>query len=163
MRKLDLGAGRTPRDGFEAVDILPGSAWLVNLASGSRWPWDDESVDELYSSHFIEHIPAELVVTRHGYQDALLWFFDEAFRVCKAGALFTLRWPAYDHVWAFQDPTHRRFIPPQTLHYLCRVGREELRVQGYNVRCNWVTRGNVVGYGENQRAHEYLAELVKEP
>lgn len=60
--KLDLGSGRKPMDGFVGVDVVPGVADIcVDLASGEPWPFADDSVEELWSSHFIEHILAENV------------------------------------------------------------------------------------------------------
>jgi hypothetical protein len=136
--KLDLGCGSRPKDGFSGVDIVgPDVDFLIDLASGHRWHFQTSSVDALASSHFIEHIPAEYVQTPDGGQDALFWFFDEAWRIAKPGALFELRWPGYNSVWAFQDPTHRRFIPVQALAYLSIKSRAELGVSQYNVRCDW--------------------------
>lgn len=60
--RLDLGSGRRPREGFVGVDIarLDGIT-TFDLASGDKWPWKDGTVDELSSSHFIEHIAADYV------------------------------------------------------------------------------------------------------
>ena len=56
--KLDLGAGQSPREGFEGVDLnAPNPAHRVDLFSYPM-PWEDSSVDELHCSHFIEHLPA---------------------------------------------------------------------------------------------------------
>ncbi len=138
--KLDLGSGPRPADGFKGVDVVEGvTDFTVDLCSPYAWPWKDNSVSELRSSHFIEHI-APVYHTRLGApKDALLHFFDEAFRIAKPGATFTLVWPALKSVRAFQDPTHRRFIPAETLAYLSRANREAMGLSHYNVECNWVT------------------------
>lgn len=152
--RLDLGSGPRPAEGFKGVDIVPGvTDYTFDLCCGQRWLFEDDSVDELRSSHFIEHIRADYVPTyrnetrpgKHGtlqlrgiMQDALLFFFDEAFRVAKPGALFTVQWPALQSVRAFQDPTHRRFIPHTTITYLSREGRTVMGVEHYGATCNWI-------------------------
>ena len=143
LLKLDLGSGPRPAEGFKGVDIVQGvTDFRVDLCSGESWPFAANSVDELRSSHFIEHIDAGYVwIGERGFQarrDALLWFFDEAFRVAKDGAVFTVQWPALQSVRAFQDPTHRRFIPAETITYLSREGRKAMGVEHYGATCNWV-------------------------
>jgi hypothetical protein len=136
--RLDLGCGQTPKEGFEGVDrFAPEAAHKVHLWDGQAWPWPESAVSELHASHLIEHIDA-------GYLedgiDALMWFFSEAWRVAKPGATFKLVWPALQSVRAFQDPTHRRFIPMQTLMYLDRNWREMNKLQHYlgSGACDWV-------------------------
>lgn len=136
--KLDLGSGPNPFDGFVGVDRaeFPGVE-CFDLASGERWPWEDDSIDALRSSHFIEHIPALDIPRQFGPVDSLFFFFDEAYRVAKPGARFELIWPAMKSDYAFQDPTHRRFLPLAFVGYLSRESRETLRVGFYGVQCDW--------------------------
>lgn len=139
--RLDLGSGPRPAEGFKGVDIVPGQTdYTFDLCSGRPWPIASDSVDELRSSHFIEHIDAGYVYPGAGKErlDALLFFFDEAFRVAKPNALFTVQWPALQNVRAFQDPTHRRFIPAEMITYLAREGREAMGVTHYGATCNWI-------------------------
>jgi hypothetical protein len=166
---LDLGSGAQPRAGFVGLDkgsydVDPSrEVWQFDLSSGNPWPLADGQVVELYSSHLIEHLPADVVraheFVRNGErstvpgfqrfvreQDALFWFMDECWRVAAPGARFELRWPALVDFrtdpprWlttAFMDPTHRRFIPVETLHYFNREMREQLQVTGYAIECDW--------------------------
>lgn len=154
--KLDLGAGNCPREGFTGVDVVKlGDGVAFDLTSGARWPWEDGSIEELASSHFIEHIQNDYVWTlsdapcpcgapncrsrQQVKKDALLFFFDEAFRIIQPGGLFHLVWPALKSSDAFRDPTHRRFIPIEMLHYLSIGGRAAMGISHYEVTCNWVT------------------------
>jgi len=142
--RLDLGSGPRPKDGFKGVDIVPGvTDFEWNLCGGTRWPWDDNSVDELHSSHFIEHIDAWSLNLAEAHQkphriDALYYFLDEAFRIAKPGAVFTVIWPALQSVRAFQDPTHRRFIPAESTIYWSIDGRKAMGQEHLGVKCNWV-------------------------
>lgn len=142
--RLDLGSGPRPAEGFRGVDIVPGvTDFCVDLCAPIPWPWADNSVDELRSSHVIEHLDAGYIYPP-GYAgriDVLLYFFDEAFRVAKPGVTFTFQWPALQSVRAFQDPTHRRFIPAETTIYLSREGRKQMGVEHYGAKCNWI--GNI--------------------
>lgn len=130
--RLDLGCGKNPREGFEGVDFFAEAQHRVNLFQ-FPWPWADESVEQLHCSHFIEHTPAcyvgvdnayRLVPTESGDRDLLLRFFDECHRVLAKGGVLQLIWPALQSVRAFQDPTHRRYIPMETMHYLSAAWRE---------------------------------------
>jgi hypothetical protein len=146
MIRLDLGAGARTREGFECVDLLTGP-YRIDLLNGQHWPWADSSVEELYSSHFIEHIAADDVeypyydgiAVNVRKQDRLFWFFDECFRVLKPGGVFTLVWPALQHPNAFRDPTHRRFLPLEFTYYLSKKSRETMCVGHYNAECDFET------------------------
>lgn len=128
-----------------------------DLASGIPWPFADESIDGLFSAHLVEHLPAQSIpvyrwesgplghlLRTTGHQDALFWFLDEAWRVTKPGGKFLLRWPSLEdartgaiQLAAFQDPTHRRFIPSSQIHYWSATGRKTLGVEQYRIRCDW--------------------------
>jgi hypothetical protein len=141
--RLDLGSGPRPREGFEGVDVVPGVArHCFDLSSAAPWPFPENSVDELHSSHFLEHLDAAYHRGVEGYPggrvDVLYRFFDEAFRVAKPGATFTCQWPALQSVRAFQDPTHRRFVPAEMIGYLSVEGRKALGQEHLGIRCNWI-------------------------
>jgi SAM-dependent methyltransferase len=102
--KLDLGCGQRPREGYIGVDLYPGSAVVQDLQK-FPWPWKEGSVDEVYSSHLVEHLPD------------LIGFMNEVHRILKPGGICELRHPYCMNVRAFQDPTHVRFIPEQTWYY----------------------------------------------
>lgn len=118
--KLDLGAGYDPVPGFIAVDTCYAEEdedhLIVDLMS-FPWPWGDDSVDEVVCQHFIEHLPPGMWVT----------FVDELYRVMKPGAMARITWPNVQSVAAFQDPTHRDYIPMERWSYASkhwRVGED---------------------------------------
>lgn len=129
--RLDLGGGETPREGFESVDLYAGNH-RVHLWDGQRWPFEDGSVEALHCSHTIEHIDAAWIDTYHGCKlDALMFFFSEAYRILQPAGAFTLIWPALQNSRAFQDPTHRRFLPRDFLAYLDKAWREANKLDHY--------------------------------
>lgn len=117
-RRLDLACGQTPRAGFEGVDIWPRAQHVVDLQK-FPWPFEDESVLELHSSHYIEHIPMEMVrigtkcVRCHGF-GALHPFIDPSVDgtvgcpTCHGvGGDFMLK----DALFAFFDECYRILVP----------------------------------------------------
>ena len=144
--KLDLAAGQRPREGFEGVDIWPGSKHVVDLTK-FPWPFADNSVDELHCSHYMEHIPCrevedrDLVYPNIGSKligkDHLFAFIDECYRILKPGGDMTIIVPALRNNRAFQDPTHRRFYPAETFLYFNAEWRKMNMLDHYNVQCNF--------------------------
>ncbi len=142
-RKLDLAAGQNAREGFEGVDLWPGSQHVVDL-SRYPWPFEDSSVLELHCSHYIEHIEMEYVDAKgnrvRGWQEgkeALLAFFDECFRILVPGGIMTVICPCARNDRAFQDPTHRRFIVAQSFLYLAADWRAMNKLDHYKVDCDF--------------------------
>lgn len=115
--RLDLGSGPNKRDGFTGVDILPfdGKVDQVFDLRKSPWPWKSESVDEVHSSHFIEHLTGpERVV-----------FFNELHRVMRKDAKATIIVPHWSSGRAYGDLTHQ--WPPVVeffWYYVDRAWRE---------------------------------------
>lgn len=114
--KLDLGCGKAKREGFTGVDVLPfeGVDVVCNLGS-DRWPWDDDSVDEVNASHFVEHLkPAER-----------FHFANELHRVLKKGGKCQITTPHWSSARAYGDLTHE--WPPVCewwLFYLNKAWRD---------------------------------------
>jgi SAM-dependent methyltransferase len=113
--KLDLGCGPNPKEGFIGVDSIafPKVDWLCDL-SKAPWifrpntknpngspalcePMPAESVEAIYTSHFVEHLT--------GAQRIL--FFNEAYRVLKPGGKIQVIVPDWSHDRAYGDPTHQ--------------------------------------------------------
>jgi SAM-dependent methyltransferase len=56
--RLNLGSGHVPREGFVNVDARPLDGVDV-VADVRLLPFESETVDEIYSSHLVEHFPIE--------------------------------------------------------------------------------------------------------
>lgn len=92
MLKLDIGGGARPRPGFTNVDILECADVRLDLEEVGRgravFPYDDDTVDEVYSSHCFEHVdPYNGVIT-------------EIARICKLDARVEIRVPHWNHPMA---------------------------------------------------------------
>lgn len=97
LLKLDFGCGPRKADGFEGVDqfAMPGVDHVLDVRGA--WPWADASVDEAFSSHFVEHLT----------QQERVHFFNELHRVLKPGAKASIVCPNWSSARAYGDPTHR--------------------------------------------------------
>ena len=129
--RLNLGCGRVilPNDeGWINVDSQPleGVDQVVNLFE-FPWPIADNYADYIIASHLIEHIPHEVrqinsgnILYRHDIHplDGFFAFFAEAWRVLKPNGVITCIAPYGATDMAFQDPTHTRYIVPETFTYL---------------------------------------------
>ena len=144
--KLDLGCGHSPKAGHEGVDLfLPTADHRVNLYQ-FPWPWADSSVDGLYSSHFLEHIPmayitpdGEINLTPHRPEDRdlLCRFMEEAHRILVPGGEFHIVVPSGRSNRAFQDPTHRRFFVAESFQYFNKTWRKRVGIDHYLCSCDF--------------------------
>lgn len=127
--KIDLGCGLRKKAGFTGVDSSADcGADVVHDLSVAPWPFDDNSVDEAYSSHFLEHLDG----------DQRIVFMQELWRVLKVGAKATIVTPYWSSVGAVQDPTHR--WPPiaeQSYLYFNAQARREMGMGHYEIRADF--------------------------
>lgn len=96
-RKLDLGCGKNKKDGFLGVDSRQFEGVDLVCDLRGKWPWDDESVDEVNCSHFLEHLDAA----------ERIHFANELHRVLKKGAKASIVTPHFASVRAYGDLTHK--------------------------------------------------------
>lgn len=144
--RLDLGSGERCREGFEGVDFFaPSAQHQVNLMK-FPWPWADSSVDEIYCSHFLEHLPMVFVGPDNDYcacpetpqhRDLLFRFMDECWRILKPGAPMLVVVPSGRSNRGFQDPTHRRFFVADTFTYFNAEWRGVNGIHHYLGACNF--------------------------
>lgn len=155
MLRLDLGCGKNKRkDGqWLGVDSLKmeGVDRVCNLASG-KWPWKNDSVDEVHCSHFIEHL------TNLDGKFERVHFFNELHRILKVGCKATLIFPHWASTRYYGDPTHKEPFSEMGFYYLSKEWREtqaphtDIRwapstyncdfeaVWGYNMRQDLISR-----------------------
>jgi len=101
--KLNLGCGDKKRAGYVNVDNCGDPDFLHDL-SVFPWPWADDSVDEVFSEHFLEHV--------EDYEKTVL----EIHRILKPGGVIWFKVPHcrtpmtiwHMHKWAFSTFTPLR-------------------------------------------------------
>lgn len=111
--KVELGGGFHPRgDGFVNCDLLaaPGVDHVLDFerlgVNGVRLPFDDDSVEEVYSSHCLEHVRNVCGVLR------------EIARICRVGAKVEIRVPHWLGVMAM-CPGHLHVIGEASVRHWC--------------------------------------------
>jgi len=94
--RLDIGCGKTTPDGWVGIDAIDfGQKHVHDVRRGL--PFADESIAEVRSSHFVEHLTgAERVM-----------FFNELYRVMQPNATALIITPNWSHSCAYGDPTHQ--------------------------------------------------------
>lgn len=110
--KIELGGGTNPKgEGFVNYDIIQ-EAEVVCDFNKFPFPLEDDSVDEVYSSHCLEHLENPLKV------------FEEIIRICKIGAKVEIRVPHWNHALA---------MSPGHLHVISDVYMERVSTPGHNL------------------------------
>lgn len=132
--KLDLGAGKRTREGFLGVDIRSFDGVDIIADLSQDWPWADNSVDEINSSHFVEHLTG----------NQRIHFFNEMYRVMKKGATAFIATPDWSNDCAYGDPTHQ--WPPLSRWYPLYLNKEwrdrEAPHVGYTCDFDYVIGGS---------------------
>ena len=95
--KLDLGCGKNKQQGFIGVDSLQFDGVDIVADLRQPWQWADDSVDEVHSSHFVEHLT----------NPERMHFWNELGRVLKKGATARVITPHWSNACAYGDPTHQ--------------------------------------------------------
>lgn len=131
--KLDLGCGPNKlASDWVGVDVrrFPGVDEVVDLTQ--RWPWADDTVDEVYCSHFVEHLDA----------DERVHFVNELYRVLKMGGGAKIITPHWASARAYGDLTHK--WPPVSewwYYYLSANWREGNAPHNDMYTCNFEATG----------------------
>ena len=74
MIRMDVGSGPKPHEGFTGVDLYADAPGIVK-APMHKLPYEDETVDEIYSSHALEHIGKyEVVHNLKEWWRVLKWY-----------------------------------------------------------------------------------------
>jgi len=155
--KLDLGCGPNPKEGFVGVDVRDfGQEIVCDLRD--RWKWEDNSVDEVYCSHFVEHLTAT----------ERIHFANELYRVLKPGAKAEIIVPHWSSGRAYGDLTHQ--WPPVSEHWLLYLSRD-WRVANAIHTDDYYTCDFVVTWGfmldgyivlKNQEFQQFAARYYRE-
>jgi SAM-dependent methyltransferase len=127
LLKLDLGCGENKRDGFLGVDLYADTDYRINLME-FPWPIADGVVDELYCSHFFEHVAGPDRIP----------FMDECWRILVPNGKMTIICPYWSSPRAIQDPTHK--WPPiaeQSFLYFNKDWRTQNRLNHYLGKCDF--------------------------
>lgn len=117
---IDIGCGKVPKAGFVGIDAIDfGQKHVLDVRKGL--PFKANSVDEVFSSHFVEHLTGTERIA----------FFNELGRVMKPKATATIITPNWSHSRAYGDPTHQ--WPPMSAWYPLYLNKEWRSTQAPHV------------------------------
>ena len=155
--RLDLGCGKSPKEGFVGVDLRDfGQPIVCDLRD--LWKWGDDSVAEARSSHFVEHLTAP----------ERIHFANELYRVLKPGGSAEIIVPHWGSGRAYGDLTHQ--WPPVSEHWLLYLARD-WREQNAPHTCDYYTCDFSVTWGfqldaytilRNQEFQQFAARYYRE-
>ncbi|MBU1557989.1 class I SAM-dependent methyltransferase [Patescibacteria group bacterium] len=121
--KIDIGCGRNKIEGFIGIDFDSTTNPDI-VASALDLPFDNNSVDEVYSAHLGEHFdPTEAQQ-----------FFNEIYRVLKKGCKATIK---VDKDWSkkklmAKDPTHKyRYKEKEILKMVGKFSEKKVKDKIY--------------------------------
>ena len=161
--KLDIGCGKNKKEGFTGVDQFPIEGVDVVCDLRQPWQWENDSVEEVHCSHFIEHLTGQERVH----------FCNELYRVMKTGAKCTLIAPHWGSNRAYGDPTHQ--WPPVAemwFYYLSKDWRKSqaphtdslTNPAGYNCDfdATWGYSMHPILMTRNQEFQQFALQMYKE-
>ncbi|MFA6407206.1 MAG: methyltransferase domain-containing protein [Candidatus Paceibacterota bacterium] len=134
--KLDIACGQNKQPGFKGVDVVggPGVDYVWDLEVFPWKPFKDNSVEEVYVSHYAEHTKD------------LMKFMNEVYRICEDGAKVTIVGPYYTSIRAWQDPTHTRALSEATWMYYNQAWLKMNKLDHYPITCNFEVSKILVFY-----------------
>lgn len=121
--KIDIGCGNNKMEGFTGIDLDEKTNPDI-VASALDLPFADNSVDEVYSAHLVEHFNP---------QEAQQ-FFNEVYRVLKKSCRAAMK---IDKDWSEKrlmkkDPTHKyRYKEKEILEMLNKFSEKKVKDKIY--------------------------------
>lgn len=104
--KLHIGCGKQYREGWVNVDINPKLKLDVCHDCDNPWPWPDNSVDEIYCYHVLEHC------------NNYLFVIDEMWRVCKHNAIVKIGVPYISSSqYNMVNPYHKNYFNEHSFRF----------------------------------------------
>lgn len=133
---LELGCGQRKRHadaiGIDALDY-PGVD-LIGDVHEVLADFPDSSVDEVYSHHFVEHVP-----------DVSRLLVDLA-RVVRPDGLVEFVAPHYANPYFYSDPTHRSFFGLYTFDYFATSTPHRRKVPTYQQKLRFRVEATRLGF-----------------
>jgi SAM-dependent methyltransferase len=106
--KLNVGCGDDIKDGWTNLDFVKQSGVnVVHDINKFPWPFKDNTFDEVYCSHILEHV------------DNFIKVMMEIHRISKKDASIRVRAPHFSCGVSYRDPTHKRVFSYFTFDYFC--------------------------------------------
>ncbi len=123
--KIDLGCGASKKPGFTGVDILKlDGVDIVHNLTIFPYPFEDNSVDEIWMDNVLEHLPNPMRVV------------EELWRISKNATKITIAVPYFRSHYAYIDPTHVNFFGVNWFNYFDSRHVFQTKMQYSHARLN---------------------------
>lgn len=130
IKKLNLGCGETKKEGYINIDNRPECEPDILRDITRGLPFDDESIDEIFSSHFMEHLGGEDV----------FFVINECWRVLKPNGILIIIVPYIGVQEAFCDPMHKSYWSKRSAMYITTLFRKRYGVKPFKVIENKIVK-----------------------
>ena len=108
MNIIDIGCGMYKYPGSTGIDKIGlDGVDIVCDVERSGLPFRDDSIDVVYSRHFLEHV------------DNFEYVIKDIHRVLKPDGTANIIVPHFSNPLGYSDPTHKRFFGYYTFDYFC--------------------------------------------
>jgi hypothetical protein len=152
---IELGCG-SRRHGNLGIDsqVAGTEADIICNVGFEPIPLDDESVDEVFCRHFLEHLPNGVYLERQRkMMYPVINLMNEGWRILKPGGVSTPETPCYPTVEVHQDPTDLSVWTQESMAYSC--GKYPI-ARTYDVKANFELL-------ENRMSGFYLHARLRKP
>lgn len=134
--KLDLGCGKVKKEGYYSVDHDPESHANLVKTIIDNIPFEDSTIEAVYSSHFLEHLEKpELIIA-------------EIWRVCQPKAEVFLKFPLNLEIPDPYNLGHKIVLRDDFLYKY--IDPKKFLLQDYTRR----------SMGDNQIGNYWQAEII---
>lgn len=138
--RIYLGAGSSPREGWTNIDNrpLPDIQIVRDVLRGL--PFTDDSVDEIASENFMEHIP----------QEEVIWMMNEMHRVLKPDGTMSHSIALANTDNFNQAPDHLSHWIPMTLEFFTK-GHKKNEYYGDAIKPWIVSSCRIISEGQGMQ------------
>ncbi len=151
--KIDLACGASKKEGYFGIDVAAiEGVDLVHDLTIYPWPLEDNSVELLNCTHYIEHIPHQewgaLLKESNSFEefkekalydtrDGVIKFIDEIYRIMKKKGKVTISAPYVSSMRSYGDPTHTRYMHDMSFYYFNKDWRDQNKLSHYGIKSDF--------------------------
>jgi len=125
--RVDLGCGGRKRNDFPPFIGIDAAYYpgvdIVRDVEKQGIPFGDNTIDFIFSSHFMEHV------------GNLIFVIEECWRVLKRKGILEMICPKHDTPYAFANPDHKRFVHPALWEYWC--SKDDMDKKAYGIKARF--------------------------
>jgi predicted SAM-dependent methyltransferase len=95
VKKLNLGCGNNLKEGYINIDVIDYGGNIIHDLNSFPYPFEDDSFDEIYCSHILEHL--------ENFHKSI----NELYRISKPNGIIKVFAPFFLNTKYFGDPDHK--------------------------------------------------------